>query len=83
MACRRWTWWAASWAARAAPRRWRCSALLTGWIAENEKDEALAPYVKGVKRGVETLAGRHHVAGAERPARIPMMPARARRTICA
>ena len=42
-------------------------ALLTGWLAENEKDEALAPYVKGVKRGVENLAGRHHVAGAERP----------------
>jgi hypothetical protein len=28
---------------------------LTGWLAENEKDEALAPYVKGVKRGVEAL----------------------------
>jgi hypothetical protein len=28
---------------------------LTGWIAENEKDEALAPYVKGVKRGTEAL----------------------------
>jgi hypothetical protein len=30
-------------------------ALLTGWLSENEKDEALAPYFKGVKRGVETL----------------------------
>ncbi len=30
-------------------------AALTGWIAENEKDEALAPFVKGLKRGVETL----------------------------
>ena len=30
-------------------------AALNGWIAENEKDEALAPYVKGLKRGVETL----------------------------
>ena len=35
-------------------------------MAENEKDEELAPYVKGVKRGVEALAGRHHVAGAAR-----------------
>jgi hypothetical protein len=30
-------------------------AALTGWIAENEKDEALAPYVKGVKRGLQSL----------------------------
>jgi alkylation response protein AidB-like acyl-CoA dehydrogenase len=29
--------------------------LLTGWIAENEKDEPMAPYVKGVKRGTEAL----------------------------
>jgi len=28
---------------------------LTGWLAENEKDEALAPYTKGLKRGVENL----------------------------
>ena len=28
---------------------------LTGWIAENETDEKLALYVKGVKRGVENL----------------------------
>ncbi|MES2294570.1 MAG: acyl-CoA dehydrogenase C-terminal domain-containing protein [Pseudomonadota bacterium] len=28
---------------------------LTGWLAENEKDETLAPYVKGVKRGTESL----------------------------
>ena len=28
---------------------------LTGWIAENEKDEAMAVYVKGVKRGTEAL----------------------------
>ena len=28
---------------------------LTGWLAENEKDEALAPYTKGLKRGVEDL----------------------------
>src|SRR6201996_5916323 len=30
-------------------------AALTGWIGENEKDEALSVYVKGVKRGVENL----------------------------
>jgi hypothetical protein len=30
-------------------------ALLTGWIAENEKDAALKPFVAGVKRGTETL----------------------------
>ena len=29
--------------------------LLTGWIAENEKDEAMKPYAAGVKRGTETL----------------------------
>jgi len=29
--------------------------LLTGWLGETEKNEALAPYFKGVKRGVETL----------------------------
>ena len=28
---------------------------LTGWIAENEKDEAMAIYVKGMKRGTEAL----------------------------
>ena len=32
-------------------------AALTSWIAENEKDEQLAPFVKGVKRGVEALQG--------------------------
>src|SRR6201996_1853565 len=30
-------------------------AALTGWIAENEKDDAMAAYVKGVKRGTEAL----------------------------
>jgi len=30
-------------------------ALLSGWIAENEKDEAMKPFVAGVKRGTETL----------------------------
>jgi len=30
-------------------------ALLTGWIGENEKDEAMKPFVAGVKRGTETL----------------------------
>jgi len=30
-------------------------ALLTGWIAENEKTEAMKPFVAGVKRGTETL----------------------------
>ena len=30
---------------------------LTGWIVENEKDEKLALYVKGLKRGVENLQG--------------------------
>ena len=29
--------------------------VLTGWIAENEKDEAMKPFVAGVKRGTETL----------------------------
>ncbi|HKQ10541.1 MAG TPA: acyl-CoA dehydrogenase C-terminal domain-containing protein, partial [Rhizomicrobium sp.] len=29
--------------------------LLTGWIGENEKDEAMTPFVAGVKRGTETL----------------------------
>jgi hypothetical protein len=28
---------------------------LNGWIAENESDAALAPFVKGLKRGVEAL----------------------------
>jgi alkylation response protein AidB-like acyl-CoA dehydrogenase len=30
-------------------------ALLTGWIGENEKDDAMKPYVAGVKRGTEAL----------------------------
>jgi alkylation response protein AidB-like acyl-CoA dehydrogenase len=30
-------------------------AALNGWIAENETDEKLAPFVKGLKRGVEAL----------------------------
>ena len=30
-------------------------ALLTGWIGENEKDEAMKPFVAGVKRGTEAL----------------------------
>ena len=30
-------------------------ALLTGWIGANEKDEAMKPFVAGVKRGTETL----------------------------
>ena len=30
-------------------------ALLTGWIAENEKDEAMKPFAAGVKRGLEAL----------------------------
>ncbi|HWY61163.1 MAG TPA: acyl-CoA dehydrogenase C-terminal domain-containing protein [Rhizomicrobium sp.] len=30
---------------------------LTAWIAENEKDEAMAVYVKGVRRGLEALQG--------------------------
>jgi alkylation response protein AidB-like acyl-CoA dehydrogenase len=29
--------------------------LLTQWIAEHEKDEAMKPFVAGVKRGTETL----------------------------
>ncbi|MGZ5938241.1 MAG: acyl-CoA dehydrogenase C-terminal domain-containing protein [Rhizomicrobium sp.] len=29
--------------------------LISGWLTENEKDEAMAPYVKGVKRGLENL----------------------------
>jgi hypothetical protein len=29
--------------------------LLTQWIAENEKDAAMTPFVAGVKRGTETL----------------------------
>ena len=29
--------------------------LLTSWIAENEKDVAMAPFVAGVKRGTKTL----------------------------
>ena len=29
--------------------------LISGWLAENEKDDSLAPYVKGVKRGLENL----------------------------
>ncbi len=28
---------------------------LNGWLAENEKDEALAPYTKGLKRSMEAL----------------------------
>ena len=30
-------------------------AALTGWIAEHEKDAAMAPFVAGVKRGTESL----------------------------
>jgi len=30
-------------------------ALLTSWIGENEKDEAMKPFVAGVKRSVEAL----------------------------
>ncbi|HET7086071.1 MAG TPA: acyl-CoA dehydrogenase C-terminal domain-containing protein [Rhizomicrobium sp.] len=30
-------------------------AHLSGWIAENDKDEAMKPFVAGVKRGTETL----------------------------
>ena len=30
-------------------------ALINGWLGENEKDKALAPFVKGVKRGLENL----------------------------
>jgi acyl-CoA dehydrogenase len=30
-------------------------ALLTGWIAEHEKNDAMNPYVAGVKRGTEAL----------------------------
>jgi alkylation response protein AidB-like acyl-CoA dehydrogenase len=30
-------------------------ALLSGWIAENDKAEGMAPFVAGVKRGTETL----------------------------
>jgi alkylation response protein AidB-like acyl-CoA dehydrogenase len=29
--------------------------LISGWLAENEKEQALAPFVTGVKRGVDTL----------------------------
>ncbi|HWX89157.1 MAG TPA: acyl-CoA dehydrogenase C-terminal domain-containing protein, partial [Rhizomicrobium sp.] len=32
-------------------------ALLTGWISEHEKDQAMAPFVAGVKRGTEALQG--------------------------
>ncbi len=32
-------------------------ALLTGWIAENEKNEAMKTFVTGVKRGTEALQG--------------------------
>jgi len=32
-------------------------AQLTGWLSENEKDEKLAPYAKGLKRGIENLQG--------------------------
>ena len=31
--------------------------LLTGWIAQNETDEAMKPFVAGVKRGTEALQG--------------------------
>jgi hypothetical protein len=33
-----------------------------GWIAEQEKDEAMKPFVTGVKRGTETLQAADHVA---------------------
>jgi alkylation response protein AidB-like acyl-CoA dehydrogenase len=29
--------------------------LLTGWVGENEKDDAMKPFVAGVKRGTEAL----------------------------
>jgi hypothetical protein len=29
--------------------------LINGWLGENEKDEALAPFVKGVRRGLQNL----------------------------
>src|ERR1700710_1150217 len=28
---------------------------ITAWLTENEKDDAMAPYVKGIKRGLENL----------------------------
>jgi hypothetical protein len=31
--------------------------LISSWLGENEKDEALAPFVKGVKRGLDNLQG--------------------------
>ncbi|MDB5733887.1 MAG: dmdC [Alphaproteobacteria bacterium] len=31
--------------------------LLTGWITDNEKADAMAPFVAGVKRGTEALQG--------------------------
>ena len=30
-------------------------AQITSWLAENEKDDAMAPFVKGVQRGLENL----------------------------
>jgi alkylation response protein AidB-like acyl-CoA dehydrogenase len=30
-------------------------ALVNGWLSDNEKDEALAPFTKPVKRGIDTL----------------------------
>jgi hypothetical protein len=30
-------------------------AEISGWLTENEKDDAMAPYVKGVKRSLENL----------------------------
>jgi alkylation response protein AidB-like acyl-CoA dehydrogenase len=32
-------------------------AVLTDWISENEKDDAMTPFVAGVKRGTEALQG--------------------------
>ena len=65
-ACRRWTWSAASWAARAARRRWRCFGLVSGWLGENEGDEKLKPFTAPVKRGLDTLQTGDDVAGAAR-----------------
>ncbi len=54
MACRRWTSSAASWAARAAPRRWRCSSRSPAGSAQTT-DADLAAFTKPVKRGLDTL----------------------------
>jgi len=57
--------------------------LLTGWISEQEKDEAMNALRGRGEPGYPGAAGRHDVARRQRHEKIPTMRARAPPTICA